>query len=465
MSSRSSVEEQCASNAKVVGSNPAGSTLKYTQDSREVEKGDIFIAFEGEDTDGHEYTGKALENGAQKIIFHNEYYKQLIPKAKQEFVLDTNIWLENTLKLKLHNKKIVSVCGSVGKTTTTKLLHHLVKNIKNRFQYSVYTPTFGINTLRGIGLDILNRYHGEDLLILETAMDSFLELDKMAEVLCPDYCCVVNIDISHFEKLKSMDRILRTEFGMLKSRNLEFFFINTDNKYIQDFINSEHGHLYDFFEQEIKKDFILASADGTCASSHIGLPRIKSPYKHLKANINSAIALLFTIDPDTKNINTDTLQQQINTFIPADKRFEIINIHGKCILNDCYNAAPLSYSAFFNYASEFKKRKLGIIGQINEIGVLGEKTHYDTAIKALELFDRVIFVGQEFLDIKSDITKIDNNRFDIFKDYQSALNFIYESVSLNQFDFFGIKGSRGVKLEHLFEYIKESIGVPGNQGV
>lgn len=56
--------------------------MKYTQDSRDVEKGDVFVALVGEKTDGHKYIGDALKKGASKIVFHNEDCLEQIPEKK-----------------------------------------------------------------------------------------------------------------------------------------------------------------------------------------------------------------------------------------------------------------------------------------------------------------------------------------------------------------------------------------------
>src|SRR3990167_7791034 len=140
----------------------------YTQDNREVTPQSIFIALKGLERDGHIFIEDTLTRGAKKIVFHDESYKQKIPKARQVFVLDTEEWLIAKAKDKIKKAKVITICGSVGKTTTTKLTHYLITNLT---KVSVFTPRFGINTLRGICLEILNKYNGEKIVLLETAMD------------------------------------------------------------------------------------------------------------------------------------------------------------------------------------------------------------------------------------------------------------------------------------------------------
>ena len=407
----------------------------YTQDNRDVTPTSIFIALKGLERDGHIFIEDTLTRGAKKIVFHDESYKQKIPKARQVFVLDTEEWLIAKAKAKIKKAKVITICGSVGKTTTTKLTHHLITNLT---KVSVFTPRFGINTLRGICLEILNKYKGEKIVLLETAMDEYLELDKIANVFAPHICAIVNIDISHFEKLKSMSRILRTEFGMCTSNRLTHAIVNYNNKYIQKFVDKSYKKLF------VKRHKLVKAENLTKQLSLKIIP------KHFSVNLNVSLEILKLFK---KKLKGTDIQHVINTFTPADKRFEIYKVKSWIILNDCYNAAPLSFKVFFNYSKNMKGKKLGIVGQINEIGILSQKYHQNVFDTAIKTFDYCVFVGSNFDFLKSNLP---NAAF--AQDYKEAIT-ILSTLELNNYTIIGIKGSRGVALENVTNVILQRNGI------
>ena len=400
----------------------------YTQDSRQIFKNTVFIALVGENNDGHTYINQALKNGAKKIIFHDETYTTYIPKDKQIFVLDTEEWLWEQAKQKIKGAKVISICGSVGKTTTTKLLHHLITNTPNKFAKSVFTPRFGINTLRGICLEILNNYQGEKLVILETAMDSFRELDKAAKVFEPEYVAVVSIDISHYEKLKSMQRIIYTELGMLNSQKLKGAVVNIENPQTKKILKNLNLR-YSLTKYTQKKSI----------SKKLNI-NIEPPHFRLNLDITLEMMQLLKI-----KITPNKIQHALKAFTPAENRFELHKFNNLTVLNDCYNAAPLSYRAFFDFAKHQGGKKLGIIGQINEIGTLSAEQHELLFNQANKIFDEVIFVGEHFEHLKPKI---------FAKDWEQALDHYKKLNNARTWDFIGIKGSRGIQLEKVFECIK-----------
>lgn len=424
--------------------------MKYTQDSREVKPQDIFIAMPGETSNGHIFINNALNNGAAKIVFHEEVYKSIIPLDKQLFVIDTPSWLLEETRKKLGvGRTVVTICGSVGKTTTTKLLYHLLNTLPNKYNDSVFTPRFGVNTLRGICFEILNTYNNQQLILLETAMDKFLELDEMAQFFRPHINAIVNIDISHFSKLTSMDRILRTEFGICTYKDLNYLVINTGNSYINDFLNSSFGDLQR--AGLFARPNIIGCTPEASISRKLG---IHIQPKHFTVNLDIALEILNLLDPEALAIvSKETLQTAVDSNIPADKRFELLICGHLHLLNDCYNAAPLSFDAFLNFISTSDyKQKLGIIGQINEIDPIKDTWHRKIYERVIQTFDKVIFIGKNF----SDLGIGDTSSYVFVPDYQAAIEHL-KKLDLVDFQLVGIKGSRGVALENVTQYILDTI--------
>ena len=108
--------------------------MKLKVDSRQVEKGDVFLALKGVDSDGHDYIESAIKNGASKIIAEHGSYS-----VETQIVKDTRKYLSNYLKdyykEALENIKIIGITGTNGKTTSAYLIHKAFNNMGIKASY------------------------------------------------------------------------------------------------------------------------------------------------------------------------------------------------------------------------------------------------------------------------------------------------------------------------------------------
>lgn len=101
-------------------------------DSRKISEGGLYIAVRGVAVDGHQFIGKAIDNGASVIVCEN------FPEQKNENI--TYIKVTNTLKTlgilasnfygnPSEKLKLVGITGTNGKTSVATLLYDTFKNL------------------------------------------------------------------------------------------------------------------------------------------------------------------------------------------------------------------------------------------------------------------------------------------------------------------------------------------------
>src|ERR1035437_247416 len=100
-------------------------------DSRQVERGNIFIALQGENFDGHDFVRKAVEKGAASVIISNEALLDLEKVDKAVSVIKASDTLQALGDL-AHNYRqrfslpVIGLTGSSGKTTTKEMMATII---------------------------------------------------------------------------------------------------------------------------------------------------------------------------------------------------------------------------------------------------------------------------------------------------------------------------------------------------
>ncbi|MBR5515372.1 MAG: UDP-N-acetylmuramoyl-tripeptide--D-alanyl-D-alanine ligase, partial [Clostridia bacterium] len=170
-------------------------------DSREIEAGTLFVAIKGERFDGHDFIGKAFEDGAAAIVCERIPYK-----VKGNVILVDNSLYAFGAIAKNHKNQIapltVGITGSVGKTTTKQFVWSVLRE-----KYVTHKTDGNFNNEIGLPITILRMPCDTQALVLEMGMSFKDEISRLSQIAEPDIAVITNIGSSHIENFGSREGI------------------------------------------------------------------------------------------------------------------------------------------------------------------------------------------------------------------------------------------------------------------
>ena len=197
-------------------------------DSREVGAGDVFVAFVGEQADGHNYVSAAFAAGACLALLERplSLADMQIVDGQVPAGFDPSrpfcIVVENTERALqdvarywrslLSDIKIVGITGSVGKTSTKELAHAVVSE---RF-VTLKTPK-NYNNEIGLPLTVLQLTGDYTHAVLEMGMYDKGEIALLCDIARPQMGVVTNIGPVHMSRLGSVEAIVEAKRELVES--------------------------------------------------------------------------------------------------------------------------------------------------------------------------------------------------------------------------------------------------------
>ena len=352
----------------------------FSRDTRNIQKGDTYIAIKGENFDGNIFWKDAFKNGAdcvivQDIEFSNEDLKEFDNKTIIK-VADTMQALYEiaSYKRKINNIPVVAITGSVGKTSTKDMIASVVSQ-----KYKTLKTIGNNNNNIGLPFTIL-RLKDEEIMILEMGMNHFGEIHLLSKIAKPNICVITNIGTSHIGNLGSKENILKAKLEILDGADNPTIIINNDDELLHKwYLENKNSRKIITYGIENKsdimaEDMILEQEKSTYKCNIDGKEiDVEVPIAGRHFVLNSLCATTVGI---TLNIDSRKIINGIKNVELTKKRMDIKEINGIKVINDAYNASPEAMKASLNYLSSFKgNRKIAVLGDMFELGEYAEKLH------------------------------------------------------------------------------------------
>ena len=457
-------------NAKLIIGNEEKELIKYSKDTRTINKGDTYIGIKGENFDGSQFWEEAFEKGADTVIINNleidEAKKQKYSKENKNIIQvdDTVSALGKMASLKRDlygNKlKVIGVTGSVGKTSTKDIIANVMSQ-----KYKTLKTEGNNNNNIGLPLTIL-RLQDEEVAVIEMGMNHFGEIRYLSKIAKPDIAVITNIGTSHIGNLGSRLNILKAKLEILDGMKNIKLVLNNDNDLLHDWQekNKEKFEIHTFGinnESEFKADEIElheTSSEFICKNNNEKI-KIKVPVSGEHFILN---ALCGTAFGKIFGLSNEEIKNGISSFKLTAKRMEIIHLKNNVtIINDSYNASYESMKASIKSLNNMNgKRKIAVLGDMFELGSFSEKLHRDVGTEIVKnKLDKLLLIGEYAKFIGNEAEKRGYNKENIV--YFNNKKELIDNLKniMKEDDIILIKASKGMKLYEFADDLKQLIGV------
>jgi UDP-N-acetylmuramoyl-tripeptide--D-alanyl-D-alanine ligase len=354
-----------------------------TTDSRKIQKNGVFIAICGEKSDGHDYIGKCFDDGALCCISERELPGESRPYIQVESSLTALKQLAAYYRQQL-DIKVVGITGSVGKTSTKETIASVLAQ-----KYKVKKTQGNFNNEIGLPLTVFTLEESDEIAVLEMGISDFGEMTRLTAIACPDVCVITNIGWCHLENLKTRD-------GILKAKTEIFNHMNPDGIVI---VNGDDDKLSTISQVHGKRPLVfgISNKDGVYADNikSLGLDGTSFTIHGIKTSDNYSTfdltvpvpghhmvynAMAAALVGSVLGLSSIEIERGVKNLKTIAGRNNIIKENGFTIIDDCYNANPVSMKASLDVLDTAIGRKVAILGSMFELGENEKQMHYDVGM-------------------------------------------------------------------------------------
>ena len=361
-------------------------------DSRKVEEGFLFVPIKGARVDGHNFIPQVMENGALCSLSEHELegatHPYIVVPSSEQALKDLAEHYRKALGI-----KVVGITGSVGKTSTKEMIGSVLSQ-----KYNVLKTAGNFNNEIGLPLTIFNIRDHHEVAVLEMGISDFGEMSRLAKMAQPDICVITNIGLCHLENLIDRDGVLKAKTEMFEYRqpNAKIVLNGDDDKLITVKNSEDKSPLYFGLSTDMDAyadNIHSLSLKGTSCTLHLGDKAIDViipiPGHHMVYN-----ALAGALVGRELGLTSEEIKAGIEALVPVSGRNNMISTDSLLIIDDCYNANPVSMKASVDVLATADTRKVAILGDMFELGENENELHRSVGVHAAEKeIDVLVCIG------------------------------------------------------------------------
>ncbi len=426
-----------------------------SNDTRTLNPDYLYVAIRGDRFDGHDFVADAFGRGAAAAMVTREYDAACVcgPLLR----VDDTITALNALARGYRDAvapRMIGVTGSVGKSTVKEMIAAILAEVmptaKTRGNW---------NNNIGLPLSILAMDSNSQAGVFEIGMNHPGEIEELCRVLKPEVGVVTTIGPVHLEFFKSVDAIADEKAVLLKALPEDgVAVLNVDDHYFAKLrgqvscrlLTVSVGGDADYVVSSDLDGGMLAISE-TSTGESVSIPW-QWPGRHNALNAGYAVAVARAF-----SVEWSAVMSGLQSYRPLSMRWEENDIKGVRIINDAYNANPLSMRSAIDTFQEidvYGSRWL-VLGDMLELGDGAELEHLALGkVVAGGAWDGVVTIGAlgSYIAEGARAAGFDTDRIYDCKNVQTAAEVLRERLQTG--DAVLLKASRGLALEKVIDELK-----------
>lgn len=354
-------------------------------DSRLVKPGDLFAAFKGDTTDGHDYIKAAFEKGASCCL----------AERRGEDGRGSLIIVENVQKAIEKIGKacrasfsipVIGVTGSVGKTTAKEMIYAVLSQ-----RWNTLKTEGNHNNQIGVPMTLSRIEREHEAAVVELGISGFGEMSLLASMARPTMGVFTYIGHAHLEFLGDLDGVFRAKTEMLDFMAPDApLVINGDDEKLRQLKTRRNVLSFGLGEDcDVRAENIavLPGGNTSCTIKYLDkqIDAVIPAYgQHMVYAAAEGAAVGFAL-----GLTENEIKKGIAEYKTVGRRGAVTETDYLTLIDDCYNANPDSLTCAVDSLMKMSGRHVCVLSDMRELGENSAQMHTDVgkhiAKKGVEL--------------------------------------------------------------------------------
>lgn len=367
-------EAKKAMQAQLLGADVMFSSVGT--DSRQIKKGQLFVALKGENFDGHDFAVQAIEQGAAAVLVSNANVG-----TEPVLVVDDTCKALGELAAYWRSKfdmPLAAITGSNGKTTVKEMLASILR-VASKNSDEVLATVGNLNNHIGLPLTLLKLNAGHRYAVAEMGMNHTGEISYLSKIGKPTVALINNAGNAHIGELGSFEAIAKAKgeiFEGLADNGTAV--INADDVFAPLWLSLAGKHKVTTFGLKNKAD-VTATYQLHASTSDI---QITTPQGAVKVNLptpglhNVMNSLAATSAALAMGVTLKSVVAGLENYAGVKGRLQHkAGFNGALVIDDTYNANPMSMKVAIDVLMAMPGEKILVLGDMGELGNNAAEMH------------------------------------------------------------------------------------------
>ncbi len=423
-------------------------------DTRTLQPGQLFIALEGENYDGHLFVEEAQKKGAVAAVVKRKSAASLpqilVSDTVQALGALAHYWR------KQFNLPAIGLTGSNGKTTLKNMIASILRAACDNQPDSVLSTEGNLNNHIGVPLMLSRLQTSHRYAVIEMGMNHFGEISYLTQMVCPTVAIITNACPAHLQGVSDLAGVARAKgeiFSGLSQTGAAI--LNREDTY--------YSYWKGLIGQRLCLTFGLNAPADIYAIMHASTDSLKQavtlvrPGERIDVALpllgqhNVMNALAATAACTALHIDAQAIKAGLENVEPAKGRLQLHAFARDIrLIDDTYNANPASLTAAVKVLAKFAGNKILILGDMRELGDSSSDLHASMGETIRQAgIDQLFTYG----DLSEHISKNFGENAYHFRDQKVLVDTLRKQLRPNSTLL--IKGSRYMKMENVVAALKE----------